>query len=69
MIVEVVDDGQGFQVEAAREGGGMGLAIMRERAEQLGGELTIDSTPGQGTKLKVFVHNLTTSQKPTEKSL
>ena len=66
---EVVDDGRGFDIEAAHEGGGMGLKNMQERAAQLSGELTIDTAPGQGTKLKVLIGNPTTSQEPTEKSL
>jgi signal transduction histidine kinase len=31
----------------------LGLISMRERTESLGGRLTIDSTPGIGTKVKV----------------
>ncbi|HUR81383.1 MAG TPA: ATP-binding protein, partial [Thermoanaerobaculia bacterium] len=29
-----------------------GLSTMRERAESIGGELTIDSTPGSGTTVR-----------------
>jgi signal transduction histidine kinase len=32
--------------------GGIGLASMKERAEKLGGDLIIDSSPNQGTKVK-----------------
>lgn len=47
--VRVHDDGRGFDPEAAiRAGRSRGLVGMRERAELLGGELTIDSTPGEG---------------------
>ena len=55
VALEVVDDGQGFDTEAVRAGGGMGLVGMHERAAQLGGDLTIDSAPDQGTKVKVTV--------------
>ena len=50
--LKVRDDGCGF---AAPEGhprdanGGWGLAIMRERAAAVGGTLSVDSSPGQGT--------------------
>jgi signal transduction histidine kinase len=53
--LEVVDDGQGFDPEAVRNGGGMGLVSMRERAAQLGGDLAIDSAPDQGTRVRVSV--------------
>lgn len=48
--VTVSDDGRGFDPEAAlRAGRSRGLVGMRERAELLGGELRIDSAPGEGT--------------------
>jgi NarL family two-component system sensor histidine kinase LiaS len=53
--LEVVDDGRGFSLEAVSDKGGMGLITMRERAEQLGGTLTILSSPGEGTKVKAVV--------------
>lgn len=47
--VRVRDDGRGFDPEAAlRAGRSRGLVGMRERAELLGGELRIQSTPGEG---------------------
>ena len=47
--LSVIDDGQGFeQTDAFSEiGGHFGLLGMRERAERLGGELELHSTPGQ----------------------
>ena len=42
----VRDDGRGFDPAANTDG--FGLHGMRERAELLGGTLTIDSAPGQG---------------------
>jgi signal transduction histidine kinase/HAMP domain-containing protein len=53
--LEVVDDGQGFDPNTVSDRGGMGLASMRERAEKLGGSLTILSAPGEGTRVKVSV--------------
>lgn len=56
MIVAAVrDDGIGFD-PARRERAEMprfGLAIMRERAEGIGGSLEIDSRPGEGTTVRV----------------
>ena len=51
--LEVVDNGKGFNVDSVRRKGGMGLLSMRQRAERLGGRLTILSAPGQGTSIKV----------------
>jgi hypothetical protein len=48
----VVDEGAGFDVEEALDAGvSTGLAGMRERAHLLGGTLTIDSIPGEGTTI------------------
>ena len=51
----VQDDGVGFELAAAQAGGGMGLTGMVERAQKIGAWLTIDSVPGQGTKVSVEV--------------
>lgn len=51
--LEIADDGKGFDAGSVGARGGMGLANMRERAEDLGGTLTIWSAPGQGTKTAV----------------
>lgn len=48
--LEVVDNGRGFNPEAGNRYG-MGLRTMDERAEMLGGKLTIISAPGEGTRL------------------
>ena len=47
--LKVVDDGRGFDLALAAHSSGMGLHTMRERAERLGGTLTLCSTPGEGT--------------------
>jgi signal transduction histidine kinase len=50
----VADDGCGFDVGAAvRAGKGLGLVSMRERAELLGGDLNVVSSPGSGTMVEV----------------
>jgi signal transduction histidine kinase len=51
--LEVADNGAGFELKAVEGKGGLGLTSIRERVEKLGGILTILSTPGQGTKVKV----------------
>lgn len=55
LVLEITDDGQGFDPEAARHKSGMGLVSMDERARQMGGTLTIKSVLGQGTTVTVRV--------------
>jgi signal transduction histidine kinase len=47
--VSVRDDGVGFDLTADTDG--FGLLGMRERVELLGGEITIESAPGEGTQI------------------
>ena len=58
-VTEVEDDGKGFVVEeeskAAAQRGSLGLINLRERAELVEGQLTIESQPGQGTKVSLVV--------------
>ncbi|GAA1240090.1 sensor histidine kinase [Janibacter melonis] len=53
----IADDGVGFDPGVVREGGGasdsFGLRAIAERVEQLGGDLVVDSAPGEGTTLTV----------------
>jgi signal transduction histidine kinase len=49
------DDGIGFDPALQRENPRLGLASMRERVQLLGGELDIESAPGQGTTILAWV--------------
>jgi PAS domain S-box-containing protein len=54
----VADDGTGFDpstVSSRGGAGGWGLITMRERAEAIGGTLTIESAPTRGTRLIVII--------------
>ncbi len=55
--IEVVirDDGAGCDVKEALNCGRMGLLGMRERAEMLGGTMTIESAPGVGTTVSARI--------------
>lgn len=53
-IVEVRDDGRGF-MPSARLSKTFGLLGMRERALMLGGEVTVDSSPGHGTAVRAKI--------------
>jgi signal transduction histidine kinase len=51
-VVEISDDGSGFDT-TIRHPGHFGLESMRSRAAEVGALLTITSTPGQGTVVRV----------------
>ena len=59
VILDVQDDGIGFVMgEGGGEtavSGGFGLVAMRQRVERLGGELLIESEPGEGTTVAVAI--------------
>jgi len=55
VVLEVTDDGVGFEPSVAHQQGGLGLRGMEERAVQLGARLSIQSQPGAGTRVKVEV--------------
>jgi signal transduction histidine kinase len=52
VVLEISDNGRGFDPEIALHSGGMGLVNMRERVQQIGGSLTIASVPNQGTTVR-----------------
>ncbi len=53
LLIEIEDDGRGFDpksvVAPSETGRGLGLLGMRERVEILGGKMSLDSAPGDGT--------------------
>ena len=52
--IQIMDDGEGFDYSSTLlSGKASGLVGIRERAELLGGSLTVQSDPGQGTRLEV----------------
>lgn len=51
----VEDDGQGFAPSMQPHALGFGLQGMQERVARLGGQFTLASQPGQGTRLMVMV--------------
>lgn len=48
---KLTDDGVGFDLTQTTNGYGLGLSTMKERIKRLGGELRVDSTPGEGTRI------------------
>ena len=58
-FLEISDDGVGFDVEAVNKSydkrGSLGMVNLRERAELVNGLLNIESAPGKGAKIQVFI--------------
>jgi signal transduction histidine kinase len=56
LLLTVQDDGVGFEASRTRsEGAGLGLRGMLERVTLLGGAIQIQSSPGQGTRVRVHI--------------
>ncbi len=57
VALRIEDDGAGFKFEpqGRSTGRGVGLFGMHERISLVGGELAIDSAPGEGTELRISV--------------
>jgi signal transduction histidine kinase len=53
--VTVQDNGQGFDRNSAEHKDGLGLRNIQQRARLHGGHVTIDSTPGAGTRLIISI--------------
>lgn len=53
--LEMIDDGKGFKPEAANQSGGFGLQGIKERVQQLGGTMKIESAPRNGTRLSIRI--------------
>jgi signal transduction histidine kinase len=51
--IEIEDDGQGFDPVQPRDSSRVGLSSMRGRAEEIGWDLQITSSPGAGTRVRV----------------
>jgi len=59
VVAVVEDDGQGFDVGAVLQTyakrGSLGLLQMRESARLIGAQLSLDSSPGQGTRVRLRI--------------
>jgi signal transduction histidine kinase len=58
-LLEILDDGAGFDVEAINRTydsrGSLGMVNLRERTELVNGLLHIQSAPGKGARVQVFI--------------
>src|SRR6266508_4126557 len=59
VVAVVEDDGRGFDVAAVLQNytkrGSLGLLQMRESARLIGAQLSLDSSPGQGTRVRLRI--------------
>lgn len=55
VILDVRDDGSGFDPAAPRRSSSFGLGVMRERAQRLAGTFTLESAPGAGTAVSASI--------------
>jgi PAS domain S-box-containing protein len=55
LILDIKDNGKGFEPSVLGESEGLGVANMRERANLVGGWFDIQSRPGQGTRISFTV--------------
>lgn len=59
ILLEIADNGIGFDVQAINAAydkrGSLGMVNLRERTELVNGLLHIDSAPGKGTRVQVFI--------------
>jgi len=58
ILVEISDDGVGFELDKARHEGRLGLVNMQECAQSQGWKLNIESSPGNGTRIKVEIEKI-----------
>lgn len=54
LVLSIEDDGRGFTEGSSPHG--LGLTGMRERAQMIGADLTIDARPGEGTKVRLALN-------------
>jgi signal transduction histidine kinase len=58
-LLEIVDNGQGFDVQSVlgsyERRGSLGMVNLRERTDLVNGRLHIDSVPGKGTRVRIFI--------------
>ena len=56
VVITIKDDGRGFDTENTKsKGGGLGLVGLRERTNIIGGRISINSSLGNGTEIRVIL--------------
>lgn len=71
LVLEVADDGKGFdlaEITRERTSGGFGLFSVREQLAILEGRMEIDSTPGRGTRVRLWVPQTHGQEQPSQEA-
>ena len=69
IILQVLDDGVGFDPQTAPDQGRGGLLTIAERSARIGGVLIYDSTPGKGTRVRLrWRYDPTRSREPPKRA-
>lgn len=55
LSVTITDNGRGFDLRSAQTAGKLGLQVMRERAELVGGSFSVATVLGKGTRITVAI--------------
>jgi signal transduction histidine kinase len=55
VVLQVHDNGHGVNLPNIEQAGGLGLMSMRERMKRLGGEFSLESSPGHGTTARIKI--------------
>ena len=66
IVMEIVDDGIGFNPETLSDTGGMGLKNIKDRVAHLGGSVAIESNSGDGTHIEVMLEDFGDAQQQGE---
>jgi two-component system sensor histidine kinase DegS len=60
--IVVEDNGKGFDVASVLEGGNMGIKVIKERVEMLGGFMDVESALGRGSRITFQIPTGATAQ-------
>jgi signal transduction histidine kinase len=55
LVLQIRDDGVGVTEQDLRKPTSLGIRGMRERAQQLGGDLSVSAAPGSGTTVVISI--------------
>ena len=61
--VSISDNGKGFNPATVNDADNLGLKLIRERVDMLGGSIEIDSAPGKGSRISFQVPALEASSR------
>ena len=66
--LRISDSGKGFDVESVKGVDGLGLISMRERLRLVGGNLSIESEPSHGTRIRVRIPQVAMTERANNRT-